>query len=288
MRARWQVLGVVGVCASCDLYFDADPNPGAGADAGSAPADARTIDARPYVPPPCPTQPHYYLQQASCVDGSAKTWTGWFYKGAGSHSMCSVMLDSNTASCANGCAIRGGTFLHGEPSADITAFVDAPQILCSDSPEASVGDACNTIGTAPCLPTRVRFNADGTVAGQDYLACGAGGTCVAAPAPVIAGYLQPCDPAIVAQHASPGTNGLVALYNQSFGYVHRPSGCLVAWNSTTQSMASGVAPYCVGDWQCPAGALCDDAVPSLTSPGTFTGICKPGPRGMVTPEMLSP
>jgi hypothetical protein len=286
VRARWQVLGVVTLCASCDLYFDSDPDPAA--DAATAPADAQPIDAGPYVPPPCPTSAPYYLEQASCSGGQAWTWTGWFYRGAGSHSMCSVMLASTTATCASGCAIPGGTFRHGEPPADITAFVGAPQILCTETAEAKLGDACNTLGTAPCLPTRVRLNADGTVASQDYLACGAGGTCVAAPAPVIAGYLQPCDPALVAQYATPGTSGLVPLSNQSFGFVHRPSGCLVAWDSTAQALATGVAPYCVGDWQCPAGSLCDDAVPSLATPGSFGALCKPGPRGVLTPAMLGP
>jgi hypothetical protein len=86
--------------------------------------------------------------------------------------------------------------------------------------------------------------------------------------------MEPCDSATLSMYGTSGVNGGIGV-------------CLLAWDDATQSVASGITRSCMGDWECPAGALCDDQITALDLSGTLA-LCKPGPRGTLTPAMLSP
>jgi hypothetical protein len=224
---------------------------------------------------------------ASC-QGTTATTTIYFAGGSTSLTLCHAAPADADATCAS-CAVTATS-----NSQDVAAVGAHPELLCAETAEAKLGDVCFTpyfpqnsssaapaLDTAiPCLPTRAKLAADGTVSGQDYLACDqAAGRCVAAPAPTVAAYLQACDAAIVAQY---GTTGAV-------GVVERTDGaCLIAWDATANAAKSGQTVECIGDWECPAGALCDDqmTVLSETAPTHPIAVCKPGPRGTLTPAML--
>src|SRR5438477_574729 len=75
----------------------------------------------------------------------------------------------------------------------------------------------------------------------------------AAAAPVIERYLAPC-PTTAAQYTTPGIDGS-AYAGQDGGLFMQT--CLLAWDPTTKTVASGLTIECVGDWECPAGSLCD-------------------------------
>ena len=163
---------------------------------------------------------------------------------------------------------------------DGEAILD-PAALCTKTPVAQAGDACDA-AQHPCLPTRVQLAADGTVAGQDYLACD-NGTCVAAPPPVVASYLQACAAEILARETaqSAAHADVDTVDNFNGGW------CLVAWDDAAQRAATGVTIACMGDWDCPAQSLCDDRIPLVGATADRPGVCKPGPKGTLTPAMLS-
>lgn len=179
--------------------------------------------------------------------------------------------------CATGCALQARfTF----PSFPIMPM-PAPELFCAGVPEAQVGDACSTQGVS-CVPTHARLAADGTVASQTYLACDPttnGGVCAIVPAPTITNYLTACSVALVAQFGIEDVNGVVVP--DEFG------GCLLAWDPAAGAVTSGITRRCLGDWQCPDGSLCDDQL-NKVSGASPAAVCKPGPRGMLTPAMLSP
>ena len=193
---------------------------------------------------------------------------------------------------------------HLETTADeVGDYIDHPEVLCAETPEAAVGDFCHApvytretsypyvtvSGDVPCLPTRARLNPDGTVAGQDYLACDpSDNRCVAAAAPTITGYFETCAPAVLAQYGTSGAVGVVHLGAASGALGGpAPEACLIAWDATAQAPTSGMTIECIGDWDCPAGSLCDDEIPKLSAPYPIA-VCKPGPRGTLTPAMLTP
>jgi hypothetical protein len=126
-------------------------------------------------------------------------------------------------------------------------------ILCDETPTMFAGSSC---GPTLCLPTRAELAPDGTVERQRYIVCGEE-TCIPRPPPVIANYGARCTP---------------ADYDE-----REPSraACLVVGAQT------GASEYCIGDWECPQGMLCDDRI-------AMRPVCKPGPRGVLTAEMLSP
>jgi hypothetical protein len=168
----------------------------------------------------------------------------------------------------------------------ISQLANAAAALCSETPEAKPGDACDHYSTEtygagsphhPCLPTRAQVGSDGSVIGQTYLACGADDVCVAAAAPAVPSYLAPCAATVVSQWGGPGVTGLVT-----------GGDCLLAWDETNQRMTSGTTILCLGDWECPEHALCDGSLPVLDYPGVTQAVCKPGPRGTLTPAMLTP
>lgn len=182
---------------------------------------------------------------------------------------CSRPPDEINMTCAEGCAVEGSMPWGGWP----TPWPSA-QAFCVNGPEKAVGDACGF-----CIPTRAVLAADGTVESMTYLRCESG-MCAATTAPLVAGFLQSCGAAVVAPHQSPGVNGLVAT--GSAGVY-----CLIAWDSGTNTARSGVTRQCMGDWFCPEGSLCDDDIARLDA-GPKMGVCKPGPRGTLTPAMLAP
>lgn len=210
-------------------------------------------------------------QSVACFGGTATGTIAWD-RSTSRTLACPEKDKTITATCAQGCAVdvNRSSIGSGDP------VVADPALLCADTPAAKVGDACGP--QQPCLPTRAILAADGTVTGQTYLACGAGGTCVEAAAPTIPGYLQACDATTVATYGVADATGLVVLGDQA---------CLIAWDAAAGAATSGVTRACVGDWECPAGGLCDDRLTRLDAQtGTIVAVCKPGPRGTLTPAML--
>jgi hypothetical protein len=116
-----------------------------------------------------------------------------------------------------------------------------PRILCAETPPMFEGASC---GPTLCMPTRAILHGDGAVANHYYIACGEE-ICISRPAPYIADFGAPC---------------VATAYDE---------------RETTRAAchAGGHTEYCVGDWECPTGTLCDDDV------GTPRPVCKPGPRG---------
>jgi hypothetical protein len=136
--------------------------------------------------------------------------------------------------------------------------------LCADAAQAQPGDSC----AAGCVPTRAVADGQGGVQ-QQYLRCDAGSNqCVVTTAPDVPSYLMPCVAGL--DYAEPGVNGIV-----------RESGmaCLLAWDTSTASARHGLSNFCVGDWECAAGASCDDSLPFLNVSGANAAVCRPGPRG---------
>lgn len=173
-----------------------------------------------------------------CRGGVVTSWIG-------TDSPCDWggVCPSSDVECTAGCDVDGAYFWGDEVLDAVT--------LCAETPAKQVGDPC------PCLPTRAVDQGDGTVA-QTYLAC-EGGVCVEAAAPVVDGWLAPCV-------------GVVPPSAGFAGWVHTTQGdCLVDDPCVVRTI------QCSGDWQCPEGASCDDAVPNPD--GYVLGICRPGPRG---------
>jgi hypothetical protein len=173
-----------------------------------------------------------------------------------------------TATCASGCAVEGMMSWNGIN----TIIAVPPQVFCAEAIEARIGDTCANA----CRPTRAALAADGTVMSMTYLGCGSG-WCQTVPAPTVIGYLEPCSAALVAQYGTTNASGLVAG-----GEV-----CLIAWDGGAGAARSGRTIQCLGDWFCPQGSLCDDEIVRLDG-GSPVGVCKPGPRGTLTPAILAP
>jgi hypothetical protein len=188
---------------------------------------------------------------------------------------CSLPHETTTqASCASGCSVTGS---ESYSPLGHRSNVVYPSSLCSETADAQIGQSC----AGGCIPTHATIRDDGTVVGQSYLGCDSMAfTCIAVGPPVIPNYLGACDPTIVAAHDEPGVNGVIASpYNS----------CLIAWDDVALSATSGVTSMCIGDWECPDGSLCDDQM-TLLSSSTLppAAVCKPGPRGTLTPAMLTP
>ena len=232
-------------------------------DSGAHVVDAQ-VDA-PRVPPMRGENCVPSSTRVSCVGGMARVQVNHVPQSP--MFSCSKPPDVTTATCASGCTIEGVRTY----SWQATLVPKAPQ-LCAETDVAVAGGPC------PCLPVRATLASDGTVAMTTYLRCVAG-ACEAAPAPTIASYLQRCDAATLAQYGVQDVNGVV---------VAGDAGCLLAWNPATSAVTSGVTQRCIGDWDCPAGSLCDDEVATVNPVGEAVAVCKPGPRGSLTPQMLSP
>ena len=192
---------------------------------------------------------------------------------------CSAQAETETFHrCSAGCAVQAMSRAGAQAAPlanDLAAF-------CSDTRAAQVGDACDD--ATPCLPTRATLAADGTVTGQEYLTCGEG-KCIAAAAPDVPEYLGACadDPTPYA-----GQTGLIVATVYDPAAPDAAAACLVATDPVTKRVASAATITCVGDWECPDGALCDDQLDQLAGGFVALGACKPGPRGVLTPDMLAP
>jgi hypothetical protein len=231
---------------------------------------------------------HQASAVASCKGTTAST-SLTYEVGTTSQTICRLPGIMQQATCAS-CAVTARLEIDHD-GGDIAAFAADPQVLCAETPEAKSGDSCELDSRGyrmACLPTRAKLAADGTVTGQDYLTCDPGTSrCVAASPPVIGAYLLPCDAATIARYGTAGAVGVVDLdtpANPAIG----ASACLVAWDAATNAAASGLSAKCMGDWECPAGALCDDRMTVLSGGPYAIGVCKPGPRGTLTPAMLAP
>jgi hypothetical protein len=199
---------------------------------------------------------------ACSADQAVRTGGGELPCGLDYHA-CTVDHATCTAGCALAIDVPGGYDFQGSVA-----------VLCAETPAAQVGDPCDR----NCLPTRASIAADGTVT-QQYLACADDPTtgasaCAAAPAPIVASYLQPCAPYQLADAGNyPGQDGVI------------DESCLIAWDGTT--LHAGTTFRCLGDWQCPDGSLCDDQLFYAGEPERSPGVCKPGgPRGVIDPLRL--
>jgi hypothetical protein len=212
---------------------------------------------------------------ASCTGNRVDAWVT-FQGAIPTHHLECAQLDRNaSATCADGCAVEA-TGMWTQRDGEV---LDAPAILCAETPVAKAGDYCDD--QAPCLPTRVRLATDGTVIGQDYLTCDdTKHQCVADIPPTIPSYLAACDASVVSTYGRPNATGFAVA--DSMGGV-----CLIAWDTTTNATVSGISRACLGDWDCPASALCDDGLTRLDSASDAVAVCKPGPRGVLTPAMLA-
>jgi hypothetical protein len=184
---------------------------------------------------------------------------------------CPPVSSAPPAVCASGCLVE---FTTAQSYWGVPHSVYDPAVFCAETPEARVGDPCTTFSEGlvkECLPTRAQVDANGVVIGQTYLACGVS-TCASRPPPIVPEYLAPCPTDVVEQHGGNNVNGIVGAGTHL---------CLLAWDAVTQTTKSGKTISCLGDWECPQDALCDDLGVS------FFGACKPGPRGVLTPAMLS-
>ncbi len=168
--------------------------------------------------------------------------------------------------CAAGCDVEGSTWLIGMGSVD-----DAR--MCAEYPTARLGDLCPR-GEYECRPTRLERLASGELH-QTYLEC-ANGVCIEDPPPPTGIYLQPCDqtdPARLAPLVGSGRTGVVVANS-------RP--CLVT--DVAGCLYTAYTPSCVGDWNCPQGASCDDGLEFLSgSSSGLDGLCRPGLRDTPLP-----
>ena len=252
--ARMRMIAATLALGACSLY-------------GGTPGE--TPDAH-YTPPSC----HYYsYDQMQCMGGAPEGLTIVGEDGGSAHCFGGDTQVSH-ATCTQGCIVE--TVVTGASNTLPTAD---PGLLCAERPSKKVGDACTDV----CWPTRAELAADGTVTGQTYLACDhTTSTCVAAPAPVIPGYLKAsCDP----NATSAVSSGVGYIEGTQYEQVYSYPPCLIVWSGGVQY--SGATIACLGDWDCPDGSLCDDQLDLLTGYRPFA-VCKPGPKGVLTPAMLSP
>jgi hypothetical protein len=185
-----------------------------------------------------------------CEGGVVISWYG------GDNVPCDSECQYDEHFCAEGCDVEFPVGALGSP----------PEWFCRETPAAQVGDPC-----APllCLPTRAVTQPDGSVL-QTYLECdGASLECIAVPPPSVNGYMDAC-PSEAAQFGGEGVAGVAA------GGGHL---CLIAWDIGLGASRHGQTITCVGDWECPQGSSCDDAVVTLPYGEAFEAVCRPGPRG---------
>ena len=192
---------------------------------------------------------------------------------------CTLPDVVTTYQCATGCIVEGYDRPWGNnPGA--ASFVGKEAHLCNER-VATAGSACTFNGNE-CRSSRATIAADGTVAGHDYLAC-VDDTCQATtPPPTWEATKTACDSMTKAMFG-PNVNGAYVQYTK-FGV------CLLAWDASTTAVTSAESKFCLLDSQCPAGALCDNLIPALANETVLApfGVCKPGPRGVLTPQMLVP
>ncbi len=275
MRAWSYVVGAL-ILGGCSVLGDSH--------AANERPDATVPDAPtppPYMPPTS-CQLAVVTSVSRCTGSTASVRITNAYMGAGSHSMCVSTLRDETVQCTAGCAVEGERTRSGT-SVSFFEYLYGwhARLLCAETPVAVVGQPCTTTGgIEACLPTRAVVDTNGLVTGQDYLTCDSSThLCKAAGPPTIVDYLQPCDATLVAMYAAPGVNGVAGGLETA---------CMIAWDETAQQARSGRTQQCLGDWECPSGALCDDGLDRLPSTNPVLGVCKPGPRGVLTPAMLSP
>lgn len=127
------------------------------------------------------------------------------------------------------------------------------------------------------MPMRADVDATGAVIVQNDLVCNAASVCERTAPPVVSGYLDACDPAVVTPYA--GSVGAV---------VGASPVCLIDFDAAMQRPRSGRTIACSGDGECPDGALCDDQLMLLDMPSQRQGVCKPGPRGSLAMTPLVP
>lgn len=251
---------------------------------GALAACDEAAEPEPYRPPDNAEVCNLREQRVRCVGTSASTFLGWHRHTQTSHLRCTKTDDAWQHVCTAGCAVQSEIHVMAPTPGAITVdswmYQVAPvsHVLCAEIPDAQPGDVCSD--TRPCLPTRVRLNADGTVASQRYLTC-QNGTCIdPVAAPIIDWFLGRCSISL-APYATPGTRGVVTVSGSA------RAACLVAYDEATQTVASGVTSRCFGDWECPVFTLCDDQMPVLTDTMEAIAVCKPGPRGTLDPAWLA-
>jgi hypothetical protein len=231
-------------------------------------------DNRPPGAPPANSNCYLYRTRVSC-SGSTAVSSDEYFPGSTSSTLCTLPPITQSVTCADGCALESMAVFYFEERRR-PADVPGAGALCQGAAQAQLGDAC--VGDGACMPTTARLADDGTVVSTGHLVCRAG-ACAEGPGPTIERYLEACSAATTSQHG-PGTLGVIASSDGG-------TSCLLVWDEAAQAIASGVTRTCIGDWQCPAGSLCDDQLPELNDPQRPMAVCKPGPRGALTPAMLA-
>jgi hypothetical protein len=245
-----------------------------GGGASEPDASTRKFDAPP--PPPPNTELCFATpMEASCIGNVAKVRTQYFPMGSTNN--CSKADSFSTSTCTQGCRIEA-TYPPNRSFGSLSALNGKQALLCSEN-DATIGTPCDD--AIACDATRAAVASDGTVT-QIYLKCGAEKTCEpATPPPTWTASLAACDAATKTQYGVADVNGAKALTDRT--------ACLLAWDATTSTAATAVTKYCIFDSQCPSNAMCDTEIASIAD--NFTGgfgVCKPGPRGVLSPAMLVP
>lgn len=229
----------------CAPTADVEPQP-----TGDAGAE---VDASPSRPDDCH---HDCFGHLECRDGKVTVW-------AHMPVPCSYWTGScpirEVYTCKKGCRADG--------DAGVGYWSEA-RSACEENRTRSVGDPCSR--AADCLPTPAKSTSPTTVENV-YLTCDLGThRCVAAAAPVVADYLDPCHadftgvPNVVGYVAAPACSGGV---------------CLVA-PASTGCRGEGCSLPCTGDHECPMGSTCDSDLPNLTPGAPKVSVCKVGPPGL--------
>ena len=169
---------------------------------------------------------------------------------------------SIVAQCAKGCVMdemRGG-------------FNTCPLALCRENQLKREGESCDD--ASDCQPTAATVST--TAVDNTYLTCDAATrTCAPTDAPVVADWLAPCSPTLIADVAA--TNRTASGYDAVFPDPGCAEGwCAVHHDAGASCLANGCTRGCTGDHECPRGSTCAYAIPAGCSPYSWPAHCKPG------------
>src|SRR6266496_1211823 len=172
--------------------------------------------------------------RTTCADGVVTSWANvpvpcsqW--TGSCPHSIVGM--------CQKGC---------GASNSRIGASMTCPLVVCKENAPKVLGDPCET--NDDCRPSPALTG--GATPENVYLRCDiTAGTCVSATAPVLADWLAPCTPHVLASFMGV-TTGLQAVVDSRCS-----SGLCLAAGETT-CVRQGCTMACRSDDECPMSSLC--------------------------------
>jgi len=170
--------------------------------------------------------------------------------------------ESIVARCAKGCAENG---MYG-------GYNTCPLALCRENELKQEGESCQD--ASDCQPTAATVSTFEVV--NTYLTCDAAThACATTGPPVVADWLSPCSPALVADVAA--ANQQAYAYDAVFADPGCAEGlCAVHHVAGDSCIANGCTRGCTGDHECPSGSTCAYAVPAGCSSYSWPAHCKPG------------